>query len=234
MKKISCIIIEDEPASQEILMRYIKDFPQLEVAAVCSNAIEANDFLHKRDVDLIFLDINMPRLSGLDFYRSLQNPPRVIFTTAYPEYAVNGFEVNAVDYLVKPFPFERFVKAMNRYIEAYRPAPEPVAGFMFLSADKKMHKINYSDIYMIVAMGDYAKVHTSSKPIIVHQTLQKLQDQLPANTFFRIHKSYIISLHRLDYIEGNMAVVNKEKVPIGQTYRAEFLSFFQKRNSFTE
>jgi DNA-binding LytR/AlgR family response regulator len=229
MKKISCIIVEDEPASQEILARYIKDFPQLELLSICSNAVEANDFLHGQEVDLLFLDINMPRLSGLDFYKSLSNPPHVIFTTAYPEYAVHGFEVNAVDYLVKPFPFERFVKATNRYMDTFRQAAEPVAGYILLHADKKMHKVNHDDIFTIEAMGDYAKVNTTSKPIIVHQTLQKLQEQLPANSFFRIHKSYIISLQRLEYIEGNMAIVNRERVPIGQTYRTEFLDFFNKR-----
>src|SRR5688500_18292869 len=143
MKKITCMIVEDEPVSQEILIRYLQDYDSLELLAVCNNAIEASQKLGSIEPDLLFLDIAMPRLSGLDFYKSLSNPPYVIFTTAYPEYAVNGFEVNAVDYLVKPFPFERFVKAMNRYMDTFRQAAGPAAGYILLHADKKMHKVNH-------------------------------------------------------------------------------------------
>jgi DNA-binding LytR/AlgR family response regulator len=230
MDKITCIIVEDEPASQEILKKYIADYDALELVAVCNNAIEANGVLLKHNIQLMFLDINMPKLSGLDFYRSLANPPYVIFTTAYPEYAVSGFEVNAVDYLVKPFPFERFVKAINKLQDQLRPEMGSPPLYILLHADKKMHKVNYDDILFIEAMGDYVKVHMVDMTLIVHHTLQKLQDQLPANRFLRIHKSYLISLQRLDYIEGNMAVINKMSVPIGQTYRNDFLAMLQKRS----
>jgi DNA-binding LytR/AlgR family response regulator len=177
----------------------------------------------------MFLDITMPKISGLDFYRSLSDPPYVIFTTAYPEYAVSGFEVNAVDYLVKPFPFDRFLKAMNKMQDLMEPASTGTE-FILLQADKKMHKVNFEDILFIEAMGDYVKVHGPGKTLVVHQTLQKLEDQLPASRFFRIHKSYMISLHRIDYIEGNMVVIQKNQVPIGQTYRGEFMARLQKKN----
>jgi DNA-binding LytR/AlgR family response regulator len=230
MKKYSCVIVEDEPASQEILKHYINDFPQLELKSVCSNAFEAGDVLRKEIIDILFLDINMPRLSGMEFYRSLTDPPPVIFTTAYPEYAVNGFEVNAIDYLVKPFPFDRFVKAVNKFLDSSHVSSDPVAGYLMLMADKKMHKVDYNNVLFAEGMGDYVKVHTIAKTLIVHLTLQKLQEQLPGDNFLRIHKSFIISLARLEYIEGNMAIINREKIPIGQTYRNEFLSLLQKRS----
>src|SRR5688500_725004 len=223
MKKITCMIVEDEPVSQEILIRYLQDYDSLELLAVCNNAIEASQKLGSIEPDLLFLDIAMPRLSGLDFYKSLSNPPYVIFTTAYPEYAVNGFEVNAIDYLVKPFAFDRFVKAVNRFTDSCKTTPDSLAGYLMLMADKKMHKTSYNDILFAEGMGDYVKVHTTSKILVVHITLQKLQEQLPVDNFLRIHKSFIISLARLEYIEGNMAIINKQQVPIGQTYRNEFL-----------
>jgi DNA-binding LytR/AlgR family response regulator len=228
MKKITCMIVEDEPVSQELLKRYIDDYPSLELLAVCNNAIEANEQLRKLSPDLMFLDITMPKISGLEFYRSLSDPPYVIFTTAYPEYAVNGFEVNAVDYLVKPFPFDRFLKAMNKVQDLMEPVANAVE-FILLQADKKMHKVNFDDILFMEGMGDYVKVNCPGKTLVVHQTLQKLEVQLPAHRFFRVHKSYLISLDRIDYIEGNMVVIQKERIPIGQTYRNDFLARLQKK-----
>jgi DNA-binding LytR/AlgR family response regulator len=223
------MIIEDEPVPQEILMRYIKDFDSLELLAVCNDAIEASQRLPALKPDLIFLDITMPRLSGLDFYRSLTNPPHVIFTTAYPEYAVNGFEVNAVDYLVKPFPFERFVKAVMKLQDVLRVDSKREEKFVMLQADKKHHKVNVEDILLLEAMGDYVKVFLTGKTLIVHQTLQRLYDQLPASMFSRVHKSYVIALSKLEYVEGNMIIIGTNKVPIGQTYRNEFLNWLQKK-----
>lgn len=229
MNIITCMIVEDEPASQEILRRYISDYPQLKLVAICNNAIEANERLLKNPVDLLFLDITMPKISGLDFYRSLSGPPDVIFTTAYPEYAVEGFEVNAVDYLVKPFSFDRFLKAVNKYSDQGKRKADPFPDFILLQSDKKTHKINYSDILFVEAMGDYVKVNTTDKTIVVHQTLQRLLGEIPNDKFFRVHKSYLISLSRIDYIEGNMVIINKVQIPIGQTYRAEFMTMLQKR-----
>jgi DNA-binding LytR/AlgR family response regulator len=230
MKNISCLIVEDEPASQEILKKYVVDFPGLDLKGICSNAFEAGEALQKGEIDLIFLDINMPRLSGLEFYRSLTSPPPVIFTTAYPEYAVSGFEVNAVDYLVKPFAFDRFVKAVNRFVDSSRTKSHSLDGYLMLMADKKMHKIDFDSLLFVEGMGDYVKVHTTARTLVVHITLQKLQDLLPSENFLRIHKSFIISLARLEYIEGNMAIIEKQQIPIGQTYRSEFLSTIQSRS----
>ncbi|HMJ68268.1 MAG TPA: response regulator transcription factor [Cyclobacteriaceae bacterium] len=227
MNKATCMIVEDEPVSQELLRRYISELPQLDLVSVCSNAIDAGSELRKQKVDLLFLDINMPRLSGTEFYSTLVNPPAVIFTTAYPEFAVAGFELNAVDYLVKPFPFERFVKAVGKFLDQRQPG-EQTPSYIALQADKKTHKVNFSDIDHIEAMGDYAKVKMKDKTLVVHQTLQKLGDQLPAEQFRRIHKSFIISMNRLEYVEGNMAIVAGQKIPIGQTYRGEFMDRLSK------
>lgn len=221
------MIVEDEPVSQQLLTRYISDLPQLKLVSVCSNAIQAGEELRSTKVDLMFLDINMPKLSGADFYASLINPPAVIFTTAYPEFAVNGFELNAVDYLVKPFPFERFVRAVGKFFDQKKSATS-LPSYIVLQADKKTYKVELSDIECIEAMGDYAKVKTRSQMLIVHQTLQKLSEQLPEELFRRVHKSFIISMPKLQYIEGNMAVVAGQKIPIGQTYRAEFLERLSK------
>lgn len=229
--KITCIIVEDEPASQEILKQYVAGVPGLELLKVCDHALEANEVLSTLSVQLMFLDISMPRLSGIDFYRSLSNAPYVIFTTAYPEYAIEGFEVNAVDYLLKPFPFERFLKAVNKLKDKlHGPVVSQVPGnYILLKADKKIYRVRLEDICLIEAMGDYVKVLLDDKTIIVHETLQHMQDQLPASLFARVHKSYLISLERFEHIEGNRLLVASLLVPLGQTYKAGFLELIQKR-----
>jgi DNA-binding LytR/AlgR family response regulator len=214
------MIVEDEPVSQELLSRYISDIRELELVAMCSNAIEAGELLRKQAVDLMFLDINMPKLSGTAFYYSLLNPPAVIFTTAYPEFAVDGFNLNAVDYLVKPFGFDRFSKAVSKYLQSRK---VDHAGFIMVQADKKTHRVNLEDIAFVEAMGDYIKLRTKDQHLIVHQTLARMTEQLPSTIFRRIHKSFVIALPHLEFIEGNMAVVQGQRIPIGQTYRNEFL-----------
>ena len=228
MKRISCLVIEDEPASQEILRKYITDFPRLACKGYCTSAFEAAEALRIESVDVLFLDINLPRLSGMEFYRSLNDPPPVIFTTAYPEYAIEGFEVNAVDYLVKPISFERFVRAVNRYLDSRASSPF-AESYLTLMVDKKMHKVDFDSILFVEGMGDYVKVHTIKTTLIVLTTLHKLQEQLPAMDFPRIHKSYMISFAKLEYVEGNRAIVANHQVPIGQTYRSDFLTMLQNR-----
>jgi DNA-binding LytR/AlgR family response regulator len=225
---LSCIIVEDEPISQNILKKYIEDYPVVSIAAICNNAMEAYDQLKIHSVDFIFLDITMPKLSGLDFYKTITNPPPVIFTTAYPEFATQGFEVSAVDYLVKPFSFDRFVKAVNRVRNQGK--PDSKDDFIFLNADKKIHKVNFDDLLILEAMGDYVKVLAKDKTIVVHMTLNKLQELLPPEKFKRIHKSYIIAIGAIDYIEGNRLFLGKIEVPIGQTYRDELMSVIQSKN----
>jgi len=221
---IHCLIVEDEPASQEILKAYIADYPNLSLVETCKNAFEANEVLMNRNIDLLFLDINMPGLSGMKFYQSLSHPPFVIFTTAYPEFALEGFEVDAVDYLLKPFPFDRFLKAVNRAADRLK----KVAGnqmkddFVLFKADKKIHKIFLSDIHYLEALGDYVKIHLKDRFIMVHETMQNLQNQLPEPPFCRIHKSFIVSVNKFSYIEGNSLQIGDQSIPIGNTYRDHF------------
>jgi DNA-binding LytR/AlgR family response regulator len=222
MNRISCIVVEDEPASQDIMKTYIADYPVLELKTICNNAIEASEAVQKHRPDVLFLDINMPKMSGLEFYSSLTNPPYVIFTTAYPEFAIEGFEVDAVDYLVKPFSFTRFVKAVNKLQEKINIRVIPQDSIM-LQADKKIHRVPIAEILFLEAMGDYVKVHFNDRSIIVHQTLQKLQMQLPLQ-FVRVHKSYVVSLSRIDYVEGNVIFIQGKQVAIGQTYRNDFIN----------
>lgn len=228
MKRINCLVVDDEPASREILERYISDFPPLTRIKSCRNAFEAIETLRENEVDLIFLDINMPGLSGMKFYKSLERPPFVIFTTAYPEFAVEGFEVGAVDYLLKPFPFERFIKAVNKAIEAIQSKAVPASqgDFILLKADKRLNKVYIHEINHLEAIGDYVKVWYNDKSILVHSTFQDLLNQLPEDIIVRTHKSYAVSLNFVEAVEGNMVILDSFQVPIGPSFKETFMNRF--------
>ncbi len=234
MSRYKCIIIEDEPLAQNILKKYISDHPSLELVAICADALEAQAILTQQNIQLLFLDINLPKLSGINFIKTLIHPPLVIFTTAYPEFAVEGFELNAVDYLLKPFSFERFLKAVNKVIEKLNtPVQNNIAfsnSFIFLKADKKNHKIDLESIHYIEAIGDYMKVVTDTVQLIVNETMKKMQEELPASLFIRVHKSFIISRSKIRFIEGNYVQVTDKSIPIGATYRNELLVSIEKKN----
>ena len=210
-------------------MQYIGDCPALELLQVCSDAIEAGEYLSAHHTDLIFLDINMPRLSGIRFVKTLTQPILIIFTTAYPEFATEGFEADAVDYLLKPISFERFMKAVNKAVEwaEFRKKKEQVAeahsgpnhGFILLRADKRIYKINFDDILFFESTGDYIKVHSLDQKLIIHETFKNLITQLPVNLFIRVHKSFVISLARIRLIEGNQVNVAGHTIPIGLVYK---------------
>ena len=225
MSRYKCLIIEDEPLAQNILKKYISDHPSLELVAVCADALEAQPILSQQNIQLLFLDINLPKLSGINFIKTLIHPPHIIFTTAYPEFAVEGFELNAVDYLLKPFSFERFLKAVNKAIEkinssvtpSQRIEPSPPS-FAFLKADKKLHKINLDSILYIEAVGDYMKVMTESETLLVNETMKKMLENLPANKFIRVHKGLIVAINTIKYIEGNFIRIAETDIPIGATY----------------
>lgn len=230
--KINCIIVDDEPASREILEKYISNTPSLVLVKSCKNAIEASEILMQSAIQLIFLDINMPKISGMQFYKSLTNPPYVIFTTAYPEFAVEGFEVDAVDFLLKPFPFERFLKAVNKLISKINiniDEKENVE-FILLKSDKKLYQVEIGEIYHLEAYGDYVKIFYSDKALIVHDTFQNMLSQLPSNEFIRVHKSHAIAISKLELLEGNMLNLKDKKVPLGQTYRTDFIKLLKSRS----
>jgi len=234
MNQCKCIIVEDEPLAQNILKKYIADHPSLELVATCTDALEAQLILNKQAIHLIFLDINLPKLSGINFLKSLLQSPLIIFTTAYPEFAVEGFELNAVDYLLKPFSFERFLKAVNKVIEKLNnfslPKKEEIDAFIFFKSDKKIHKVDLESIHYIEAVGDYMKVITDSGQLLINETMKNLQEELPARSFIRVHKSFIISRNRIKFIEGNYIQVENKSIPIGATYRNDVLASTDKKS----
>ena len=222
--KITCIIIDDEPSSQNVLKSFINRIDYLELTHVCNDALEALDYLKNNAVDLLFLDINMPQLSGISFYKSLLNPPKVIFTTAYSEYALEGFELEAIDYLLKPFSFERFVKAVSKIKNLNDDKTEHI----IIKSDKKLHQIKFDDIIFVEGLGDYIKVHLKDSFLVTYKTLKDMKNALPSSIFIQVHKSFIINKNKVDYIEGNLAIINSNKVPLGQTYKKEFLEKFKQ------
>ena len=218
---IRCLIVDDEPLSRQVLKGFVADHPDLELAGECKDALEAMSFLEKYEVDLLFLDINMPKLSGVNFYKSLHKKPEVIFTTAYSEFAVEGFELNAIDYLMKPIAFERFIKAIQKVKDklGQNSTSLPVQDYIMLKADKKMYRTPYEDILFCEALGDYVKVHLKDKVLIVTTTMKKLLAELPEQIFLRTHKSYIINKTKVEYIEGNQIKIGSQMISIGQSYR---------------
>lgn len=235
--EIKALIIDDEPLAQNVIKQYAGKIPDLIVAATCADAICAHKILNEQDIDLIFLDINMPKLSGISFLKTLKNPPLVIFTTAYSEYALEGFELNAVDYLKKPFSFDRFFKAFTRAEELLllqnRAASEPLQdskqdGFIFVKANKKTIKVKFSDILFIEGLGDYIKINEKNTKIVTNLSMKKILDLLPSNKFYRIHKSFIVSLDNIESVEGNIVTIQGNKLPVGNSYRQEFGSFISR------
>ncbi len=239
---INVIIVDDEPLAQDVLETYIEKIPELNLVAKCGNALEANDVLKKHDVDLMFLDIQMPQLTGIDFLKTLARPPLVVFTTAYPNYAIEGFELNALDYLLKPISLERFMKAVNKALEQIELQEgrdetgdrdgETDADFIFVKADKKLVRVNYKDIIYIEGLKDYVIIRLENSRVITLQTMKSLEEKLPANIFKRIHRSYIINIHKINALVGNMVEVmekNQAKhLPIGKNYREELLEIVNK------
>lgn len=219
---LRCIIIDDEPSSQNVLKKFIQKIPFLSLQNVCNNAMEAIDFLENNEVDLLFLDINMPHLSGLSFYKSLQNKPLVIFTTAYAEYALDGFDVNATDYLLKPFSFDRFFKAVTRAQNTH--SLQTDKKYTTIKSDKKLHQLSLQSIVCVEAFGDYVKIHLKNKFLVSYKTLTKMREVLPKQNFIQVHKSYIINKMYINFVEGNtVKLKNTLTIPLGQKFKASFL-----------
>jgi DNA-binding LytR/AlgR family response regulator len=219
---IRCIIVDDEPLARELLGSYIDQLPNFCSVAVCQSALQAFGVLHEQQVDLMFLDIQMPGITGLNFLKSIKNPPKVIFTTAYMEHAVEAFELEAVDYLLKPITLERFIKAVQKVSAKNEENSEIAANvnnYIFLKVDKRLVKIDHPDIIYAESLGDYIKVYTAAQTYITYLTMNKLEALLPANKFVRIHRSSIINLNRIQYVEGNFVRINNSDLPIGQTYK---------------
>ncbi|MCB0646389.1 MAG: response regulator transcription factor [Saprospiraceae bacterium] len=237
---IKTIIIDDEPLALDILESFIEKMPNLELMQKCNNAIEGMEALKNHEVDLIFLDIQMPQITGIEFLKSLPNPPAVIFTTAFPDYALEGFELDAVDYLLKPISLDRFMKAVNKASERIQirkhgtdTIEEIGDDYFFVKADKKLIKVNFSDIIYIEGLKDYVIIRQENSRVIALQTMKSLEDKLNSANFRRVHRSYIVNLDKVLALDGNtLEVMEKGQVkviPIGKNYRDELLDMINEK-----
>lgn len=235
---MNIIIVDDEPLAREVLETYIQKLPGMNLLAKCENAIEAFEALNNHKIDLMFLDIQMPQITGIDFLKTLSNPPKVVFTTAYSNYALDGYELNVVDYLLKPIAFDRFVKAINKTLDLLKSSgqeeekkqeeEEEQQEFIFVKADKKLIKVNFDDIFYIEGLKDYVILHTPTGRIVTLQTMKMLESKLPSELFKRVHRSYIANLTKIDVLEGNMLEINGKTIPIGKNYRDNVLEVINK------
>lgn len=228
-KKIKCLVIDDELPARDVLEKHIAGVEALELAGTCTNAVEALSFLQSHTVDLLFLDIQMPHILGTNFIRTLKNPPKVIFTTAYRKYAIEGFELDAVDYLLKPISFDRFLKAVNKILDlniqintktsTTENRAEPAQPFLYLRVDRKMVKVLFNDILYIEGLRDYIKIFTTTKTIITKHQLSSLEEMLPSDAFSRIHRSYIVSIARIDSYNTDTIEIGNKELPIGRLFK---------------
>jgi DNA-binding LytR/AlgR family response regulator len=234
MKKINCIIADDEALAREVIESHAKKIAALNVVATCNNGADVFNALKSSPVDLLFLDIQMPHLTGIELLRTLKNPPPVIIITAYREFALEGYELNVIDYLLKPVSFERFLKAIDKYQqwinpdekEAVAPSPEVKTvdnAFIYIKCDKKMLKVMLKDILYVEGLKDYVKIHTTAKSIVTYQTLTYFEETLPADNFIRVHRSYIISLNHIDAYSASQIEIGNAVIPIGNTFAREVM-----------
>jgi DNA-binding LytR/AlgR family response regulator len=230
-KIINCIIVDDEPVAREILENHLQKVEVVNVVGTCKNAIEAFNEINSNQIDLIFLDINMPEVSGLSFAKSINKNIKVIFTTAYREYAVDGFNLQVVDYLLKPISFERLLQAVNKYLGENTVVEnnftteivQDKSDFIFVRSDRKMVKINFSEINYIESFSDYIKIHLTNKITVTRETITNIEGKLPQKDFIRTHRSYIISLSKIDSFTNEFVEVNKKAIPISRSYKKEVL-----------
>jgi DNA-binding LytR/AlgR family response regulator len=235
MSKINVLIVDDEPLALDVLENYLMRLPSVHIVGRCQHAMEALQVLHTETVDILFLDIQMPQITGIEFLKSITHPPLTIFTTAYPNYAVDSYELNAIDYLLKPISFERFLKAFNKASEQlenkhkqHEIHEESGADYIFVKSDKKLVKIKYADILYIEGLKDYVIIRTTTGRIITLQTMKSLEDKLPSDKFIRIHRSYIVLLDKIEAIDGASIEIDKKLLPIGKNYRDELTELINK------
>lgn len=223
--KIRCLLVDDEPHALEVLQAHIAATPMLEVVGTCNNPLVAFDFLQKNPVDLLFLDIQMPMLKGTELLKSLSSPPKVIFTTAHREFAVDGFDFNAIDFLLKPISLERFLKAVQKVLHqnlsAGQPADTHEQRYVYFRADRRTVKVLLSEISHIESLKDYVKIHGSGQPLITRQTITAIQEMLPREEFVRVHRSFIVALKRVTSYSSHAVFVGHEEIPVGPLYRGE-------------
>ena len=230
MAVVNCLIADDEPIAREIIQNYCAHLPELKVIASCSNALEAKAAMQQHKVDILFLDINMPVLDGISFLKTIQHKPQVIFTTAYKEYALNAFDLAAVDYLLKPFSLDRFIVAVDKALERLNKntstafvAEEKKDEFIFIKTDGKIYRVLFNDIAYAEASGNYTKIATAQQTFLPAITFSGFEQQLPSLLFIRVHRSFIINKMHITHIEGNRVFINNIEIPIGINYKEAFL-----------
>ncbi|WP_187261457.1 LytR/AlgR family response regulator transcription factor [Pontibacter beigongshangensis] len=241
---IRCLAVDDEPLALDIIESYIRKLPFLELVRTCSSATEAMQVLQSEQVDLMFLDIEMPELTGIQFLNILKHQPLIIFTTAYPNYALEGFNHDAVDYLLKPIPFDRFLKAVTKAQERLQlssnhakapaapapAAPGPEQDFMFVKADYKTIRVDFQDILWIEGLKDYIIIQTKDQKIITLLSMNRMMEKLPSNKFLRVHRSFIVSLQKIDSIEKSRIRIRSKEIPVGEVYKDQFLKWVEENN----
>ncbi|MBN2610594.1 MAG: response regulator transcription factor [Bacteroidales bacterium] len=236
---MNCIAIDDEPLALDVIKDFASKMPVINLISVCTSAVDAISILHEKKIDLIFLDIQMPHITGLDFLKVLNEPPMVIFTTAFSDHALQGFELNAVDYLLKPFSFERFLKAVHKALQIFTmkqsllaavkstPADDN-ADFMMVKVEYSMIRLDLSKVLYIEGLKDYVKIYSGGRPLLTKTTMKNLEEKLPLGKFIRVHKSFIISLSKIDSIENNRIRIGEKYIPVGNQYRQVFYGLVEK------
>ncbi len=234
---MKCLIVDDEPLALDVLESHLNSHPELELVGRCTNAIEAAEVLRKNAVDLIFIDIQMPEVTGIDFVKSLENPPLLVFTTAYAEYALEGFELNAIDYLLKPISKDRFDRAVAKAVEYFQLKSgnevnnsELEDEHIFVKANQKLIKISYDEIKYVEAFADYVKIYIPEKRIVTLQTMKNMERKLPIDKFCRIHRSFIVGLKHIDSYNTSEVEVESNKLPIGKNFKEQFLALMKGNN----
>lgn len=231
-KIIQCIIVDDEPVALEILENHLKKIDSISIVASCKNAIDAFNVISAQKVDLVFLDIHMPEISGLSFARSINKDIKIIFTTAYREYAIDGFDLKAVDYLLKPISFERLLQAVHKFLDENIAIETQIKdesipkknNFIFVRSDRKMVKINFSEINYIESLSDYIKIYLDNKTVVTRETISNIETKLPQNDFIRVHRSFIIAISKIESFTNEFIEINKKAIPISRSYKPAVLN----------
>lgn len=227
--KLKCIITDDEPIARKGLQSYVERIDFLELVAVCEDAIQLNNQLKSQRADLLFLDIEMPYMTGIELLNSLSNPPKVIITSAYAEYAIKGYDLEVSDYLLKPISFDRFLKAVNKVYDQLISSQTPVVqDYLFVKTSLKLEKIRFNDMRFIEGVENYVAIYTSDGKIITHTTLRTILQKLPPERFVQVHKSYLVNIDKIDSIEGNLLGIGKNKIPLSRTYKETALEIILK------
>lgn len=233
MKKLSCMIVDDEPVARKILQEFVEQVPFMDLQGKFENAIKAEAFLQSNTVDIILLDIEMPKVSGLQFLQKMNLESMVILTTAFPQYALEGYELNIIDYLLKPFAFSRFLKAVHKAKDFHeiktRQSSTPVSSYIFIKSEKRIEKVELSDILFAESVGNYVSIFTERKRIMAYLTMKSLESQLPSTEFIKIHQSYLVNATKIQAIEGNEIRISSHSLPMSRNHRETVMKIVQQR-----